>query len=439
MEPEIRYVRSADGTRIAMWTLGAGPPVVCTPGNGFGTMQIGWEFPGLRATFELLAQRRTVIAYDHRGFGFSDHDPPSYSQTALTADLAAVADTLGDVPFDLLGRATGGIPAIAYAVHSSRVRRLALVYTAATGREFRLNARRRALAPLIEVDFELYCQTMALVDFGWTELGRRAAEMVMTIKPEAYVATWKARREWDVRDQLARLRCPTLVAWYDSAEHYASLDSSRQLAAAIPEARLLVFKGQPMREVGDGQRLGRELLGFFDGAAARAAATPVTGTATILFADIAESTALTERLGDAEFRDRARALDERLRGAVRAAGGTPIEGRLLGDGVLAVFSSARQAIAAAHDCVRAGADAGLPLHLGLHAGDVLEEDGNIYGGAVNIAARMAALAAPGEVVVSDTVRGLARTSAGSTFSDRGAHTLKGIAEPLRVWVARPAP
>lgn len=438
MEPEIRYVRSADGTRIAVWTLGTGPPLVCTPGNGFGTMQIAWEFPGLRASFEMLAQQRTVVAYDHRGFGFSDHDPPGYSQRALTADLAAVADTLGDAPFDLLGRATGGIPAIAYAAHSPRVRRLALVYTAATGREFRLNPRRQALAPLIEVDFELYCQAMALVDFGWTDLGRRAAEMVMTIKPQAYVEAWKARREWDARDQLARLRCPTLVLWYDSAEQYVMLDSSRELAAAIPGARLLVLKGQAMREVADGQRLGREVLGFFDGAGARGAAAPVTGTATILFADIVDSTALTERLGDAAFRDRARALDERLRAAIRAAGGTPVEGRLLGDGVLAVFSSARQAIVAAHDCARAGEAASLPLHVGLHAGDVLEEDGNVFGGAVNIAARVAGLAAPGEVVVSDTVRGLARTSAGSTFTDRGEHALKGIAEPLRVWLARPA-
>ena len=126
-----------------------------------------------------------------------------------------------------------------------------------------------------------------------------------------------------------------------------------------------------------------------------------------------------------------------LRAAIRAAGGTPVEGRLLGDGVLAVFGSARQAIAAAHDCACAGAAASLPLHLGLHAGDVIEEDGNVYGGAVNIAARVAALAAPGDVVVSDTVRGLARTSAGAVFTDRGEHALKGVSEPLRIWLAAP--
>jgi len=158
----------------------------------------------------------------------------------------------------------------------------------------------------------------------------------------------------------------------------------------------------------------------------------------ILFADIADSTALTERLGDSAFRGKARELDGALRVAIRERGGTPVEGKLLGDGVLAVFTSARQAIEAALACGRAGDDGGLPLHLGLHAGDVIREsdpDGrsNVYGGAVNIASRISGLSAPGEVLVSDTVRSLARTSAGVDFEDRGEHALKGVADPQRLF------
>ncbi len=149
--------------------------------------------------------------------------------------------------------------------------------------------------------------------------------------------------------------------------------------------------------------------------------------------DIADSTALTESLGDAAFRAKARNLDATLRAAIRENAGTPIEGKLLGDGVLAVFTSARQAIEAALACGAAGSHAGLPLHLGLHAGDVIREDNNVYGGAVNIASRIAGLSAPGEVLVSDIVRGLARTSAGVQFEDRGEQELKGVAEAVRVW------
>jgi class 3 adenylate cyclase len=145
---------------------------------------------------------------------------------------------------------------------------------------------------------------------------------------------------------------------------------------------------------------------------------------------------LTERLGDAAFRDRARELDEALRSAIREHGGTAIEGKLLGDGVLATFASARDAIECAQACRDSGDGAGLPLHLGLHAGDVLREEGNVFGGAVNIASRIADASAPGEVLVSDIVRGLARTSAGVTFEHRGEHDLKGVGEPQKLFAVR---
>jgi class 3 adenylate cyclase len=159
--------------------------------------------------------------------------------------------------------------------------------------------------------------------------------------------------------------------------------------------------------------------------------------AVILFADIAQSTALTEQLGDAAFRAKARELDTSLRSVIKESGGTPVEGKVLGDGVLAVFTSARQAIECALRCNAAGEPLGLQLHLGIHAGDVIREGDNVYGGAVNIAARIAGASAPGEVLVSDTVRGLARTSAGVAFDDRGETSLKGVADPQRLFAVQP--
>src|SRR2546428_4786741 len=150
----------------------------------------------------------------------------------------------------------------------------------------------------------------------------------------------------------------------------------------------------------------------------------------ILFADIADSTALTERLGDAVFRAKARELGASLRALIRDCAGTPVEGPTLGDGVLAVFTSAREAIETARRCAKAGDDAGLPLHLGLHAGDITREkdpDGrdNVYGGAVNIASRISGLSAPGEGLASETVRSLARTAAGERVEDHGAEGADG--------------
>jgi class 3 adenylate cyclase len=156
-------------------------------------------------------------------------------------------------------------------------------------------------------------------------------------------------------------------------------------------------------------------------------------TATILFLDIADSTPLTERLGDVAFRAQSRQLEASLREIIVHHGGTPMDGKVLGDGLMATYASASRAIVAALACNEAASKTDLSLHLGIHAGDVIHEQGNVYGGAVNMAARVCATSAPGEVLVSETVRALARTSAGVRFEDRGLHELKGIEEPQRLF------
>jgi class 3 adenylate cyclase len=141
-------------------------------------------------------------------------------------------------------------------------------------------------------------------------------------------------------------------------------------------------------------------------------------------------------MGDAAFRDASRALDTGLRAAIREAGGAAIDGKLLGDGVLATFPSAAQAIDGAQRCLALSAASELGLHIGLHAGDVIREDNNVYGGAVNIASRICGLSAPGEILVSDVVRGMARSSASVEFEDRGEREMKGVGEPVRVYAVR---
>ena len=205
------------------------------------------------------------------------------------------------------------------------------------------------------------------------------------------------------------------------------------IAASIPDARMLVVEGEISHPFfGDMSHMDTVTAFLTQGETPRAPDLP-SGTAIILFADIADSTGLTERLGDDAFRAKARELDGALRAAIRERDGTPVEGKLLGDGVLAVFTSAREAIEAALACGDAGNHAGLPLHLGIHAGDVIREENNVYGGAVNIASRIAGLSLAGEVLVSETVRSLARTSAGVAFEDRGEQALKGVGEAVRVW------
>ena len=81
----------------------------------------------------------------------------------------------------------------------------------------------------------------------------------------------------------------------------------------------------------------------------------------------------------------------------------------------------------------------VPVRIGIHVGNVIIEPTGLIGDAVNIASRVSGLSAPGEVLVSDIVRGLARTSAAVRFEDRGEQSLKGIDDPVRVWAVLKEP
>jgi class 3 adenylate cyclase len=279
-----------------------------------------------------------------------------------------------------------------------------------------------------ENDWEFVTLTFANAYTGYrgSERARRMAEAFRTgITAKSYMAFRDAIERIDVRHLLPQISLPTIVI-HDRTSGPDRVDIlTRRLAPLIPNARFV--------ETDDVAKVTDEFLR--EGKAAPAPDLP-SGTAIILFADIVDSTALTERLGDDAFREKARGLDEAMRSAIRDNGGTAVEGKTLGDGVLAAFTSAKQAIACAQACHEAANAAGLSLHAGIHAGDVIREADNVYGGAVNIAARIAAASAAGETLVSETVRSLARTSAGVRFEDRGEQALKGIGETVRVWAVR---
>ncbi len=294
---------------------------------------------------------------------------------------------------------------------------------------------------LIESDWELFTETFARTFLGWTgDLAHEWATFMRVAINQADAADlFSTVAQMDARGDLPRVRAPTLVL-YEAEGHRTVADSAAHVAATIPGARLLPLphKVMPPFESEPGIRAIEDFLADGDetvtNAPSRQGAS--SGTAIILFADIADSTALTERLGDGAFRGKARKLDEALRAAISSNGGQAIEGKLVGDGGLATFGAAREAIACAGAIHEAGRHAGLPLHVGVHAGDVIRESNNVYGGAVNIASRVAGEAAAGETLVSGTVRELARTSAGVSFEDRGERELKGVGEPVRVWAVR---
>ncbi len=445
MEPRIQYAKTSDGVNIAYCVHGTGPPLIYMPFVPvFSHIQMEWQIPETRALYEALAEQTTLARYDSRGMGLSQRDVREFSLASLVSDLEAVIDESGFDKVAILGQANTGPAAITYAVKNpERVSHL-LLWSTVAGGDHGPAGSVRTTRILADKDWKLFTETWAHAAFGWSggDQSRRFAELRReSTSGETTVAMWNAFDQIDVTDLLAQVSVSTLVI-HRRLNPHASLEGVTSLAAGIKDARLVLLEGGGgapfFGSVGDVVRTVAQFLGLEapDGPTPPADQSLPSGTAIILFLDIAGSMELTTKLGDAAYREKERELDASLRSAITEAGGTPVEGKVLGDGIMAVFTLARQAIDAAQHCRDLGNEAGLPLHLGIHAGDVVREGNNVHGGAVQLAARVQGAAAPGEILVSDIVRGLARTSAGAAFEDRGEHVLKGIDEPQRLFAVR---
>lgn len=163
------------------------------------------------------------------------------------------------------------------------------------------------------------------------------------------------------------------------------------------------------------------------------------GTTTLLFTDVEGSTHLGTRSGDAAARLVLQRLDEIVRAQVAAHDG--VEVKSLGDGLMVAFHSARKAVECAaaiqRDLEQARSGDDLPrVRIGLNAGEVIHEEGDLFGSAVSAAARICDSAAGDEVLASEVVKVLAGTVPGVAWEDRGDTALKGFADPAHLYAAR---
>ena len=155
----------------------------------------------------------------------------------------------------------------------------------------------------------------------------------------------------------------------------------------------------------------------------------------VLFVDIVDSTVRAAELGDHTWRGVLDEFDVNVGRLLDRHDGILVKST--GDGVLARFAAPAQAIRCAGAMMTMAANAGLQLRAGLHAGEVELRGDDINGLAVHIASRVSAMAGPGEVLVTGTVRDLV-VGSGIVFDDRGRHNLKGLPDEWQVLVVERA-
>jgi class 3 adenylate cyclase len=438
---DIRYARNGD-VHLAYQVLGDGPIDLVFVQGVLTHLRVGWEYAGFRRFCEQLASFSRLILFDKRGMGMSDRVAVGTLEDRMD-DVRAVMDAAGSVRAALLGVSEGGPMSILFAATYPE-RTHALLLCGAEVRE-----ETDAEWPWGESTREEFDAAMdTLADrWGRPEWAARTIEaFIPSAADDPGVRQWWTRSitdaaspgaarafmrmafDIDVRHVLPSVHVPALVV-HRRGDRVCHIENGRYIARNIAGARYVELDGEDHIPFGPGgDEIVAEVREFLTGVRGPVESDRVL--ATVVFTDIVASTARAVDLGDRRWRDLLDQHHARVRMQLDRFGGREID--TAGDGFLASFDGPARAIRCAAAAVAAVAELGIEIRAGVHTGECELAGGKLRGIAVHIGARVAAEAAPGEVLVSSTVRDLVAGS-GLRFAERGTFGLKGVPGEWRLY------
>lgn len=435
--PATRFARSGE-LQIAYQVVGDGPiDLVLVPGF-VSHIEAIWEEPGAAAWLEHLASFSRLVLFDKRGMGMSDRPgTPSTLEQGMD-DALAVMDAVGIERAALMGVSEGGpMSMLCAATHPQRVSALIEVGTFARMMEaddYELGLPGEVLDALLEVVSEDWGGPVAINLFAPSRADDRgfrewwARFLRLGTSPAGARAVLRMYEKLDVRHVLGAITVPTLVI-HRSGDLAVQAAAGCYIAEHIPGARYVELPGDDhLPFASDWRSVSSEVEEFLTGE--RRAADVDRILATVMFTDIVGSTESAARMGDARWRELIARHDELVRRELARHRGRAV--KTLGDGFLATFDGPARAIRCAHEIAGAVRSLGVEVRAGLHTGECELVGDDVAGMAINIGARVASLAGPGEVLVSSTVKDLVFGS-GISFADRGEHTLKGVPGEWRLF------
>ena len=408
MTPATRYATAPDGVSIAFQVVGDAPlDIVWVPG-WISHVEAIWDEPSAARFLERLASFSRLILFDKRGTGMSDRVPPSELPTLeqRMSDVLTVCDAAGAQRPALIGLSEGAPLSVLFAAtYPERTSAVVLLGGFATERhtpDFEWGLKDGEVEPFLEqiqrdwggpVGLDIRAPSRADDErfrANWARYLRMGAS------PQAVVALMRMNAQIDVTGTLPACRVPTLVL-HRTGDMAVPVEAGRLLAARIPGAKLVELPGiDHLPWVGDADAIVDEIAEFLTGV--RPTRVIDRALATVLFTDIVGSTERAAAVGDARWRELLAEHHRVVRAQLQQFGGREID--TAGDGFFATFDGPGRAIRAAMAIVSAVRALGLEIRAGLHTGEVEMGSDGIGGLAVHIGARIAALAGPGEVLVS---------------------------------------
>ena len=436
--PDTLYAMTGD-TAIAYQVYGSGEHRVVAVPATLSNVELWWEWSPCHHWFERWGSFATVVAFDKRGSGCSERVEFPATLEQQMEDINVVLDAVGWERATIHAQSEGGAVACLFAAtYPERTERLILQGCFA----------RWVRAPDYEigVDRSSYDWFAAALARHW---GTRETRTVALLAPsqvgdDAYLR-WTMRFERqsltprdllaaaalnadiDVRGVLPAIRVPTLVV-HARQDRLVPVEHGRYLAANIPGATLSEYDGDHHPMLVGVDECMDAIEAFVSGSVRRPAGDRVL--ATVLFTDIVGSTERASTLGDHDWRGLLDRHDEVLRVALERHGGAEV--CTTGDGLLSTFDSPARAVRCALDMIEAARATGLDIRAGVHTGEIEHRGEDLVGIAVHIGARVAALAGPGELLVSGAVPPLVAGS-GLDFADHGEHELKGVPGTWRLF------
>jgi class 3 adenylate cyclase len=425
---ETRYARSGE-LNIAYQVSGGGPLDLVLVSGFTSHLDLDWDEPRSAYLLDRLGSFARLIRFDKRGTGLSDRPGGLPDLETRMDDVRAVMDAAGSERAALFGYSEGGPMACLFAAtYPERTTGLVLYGTYAKRADpdddypwCRTMDERREVAREIERTWGADSDLGAMIPDADPAMRRWwAARSRASASPGAARDLILMNSLIDVRPVLAAIRVPTLVM-HRTGDRDARVEEGRYIAAHVRGARFVELDGDVHVPWIDADPIVDETEAFLTGV--RRGPEPDRVLTTILFTDLVESTARAAELGDHRWTALLDAHQRAVRRELDRFGGREVD--TAGDGFLATFDGPARAVrcaAAARNAVR---ELGLELRAGVLTGEVELAGGHVRGVAVHTGARVAALAAPGEVLVSSTVRDLVAGS-GLAFEHRGEHELKGV-------------
>ena len=422
---------------IAYTVLGDGPFDLVLTNGIFSNLDVMWEEPRWARFADRLAAFSRLIVFDMRGVGLSDRGPePPYLELQMD-DVRAVMDAAGSETAAVFGGARGGAMTMLFAAtYPERVRALVLYATLARtmqGDDYPFGRTPDQAAEFFKVFVEDMGTGRSLALQAGVDDPRLAAwwgrfERLIA-KQEDYRELAEILFEIDVRPVLPAIQAPTLVL-HRAGDQVMSIEHGRYLARTIPNAKFVELTGDHILFLGDVDAVADETEEFLTGV--RRVPETDRVLATVLFTDIVGSTERAAVLGDRSWRELLERHHASVRRELERFRGVEVD--TAGDGFMASFDGPARAIRCAQAIHEGIAGLDLNLRAGVHTGECERIGGKLSGIAVHIAARVAATAGPGEVLVSQTVKDLVAGS-GIEFDDRGVHELKGVPDAWRLFAA----